>query len=128
MSKYMAYNSAINYVNSRLSVPAILGQLAEEAAELGKAALKLQRILMDENPTPVTEPEALRKLIEEMADAVCSIDFIRERLEINYSEQILPRIYEKGERWADRVWEKYDEPVLQAKKGEGNVGTTAQSY
>lgn len=33
---------------------AILEQLAEECAELAKAALKLSRVMRKENPTPVT--------------------------------------------------------------------------
>lgn len=48
--------------------PAMLDQLAEEATELAKAALKLARIYRAENPTPVTEGEAYKNLIEEYTD------------------------------------------------------------
>lgn len=48
----------------------ILAQLAEECAELGKAALKLARIVRKENPTPVTKEEALENLREEYTDVV----------------------------------------------------------
>lgn len=50
----------------------ILCQLAEEAAELAKAALKLRRAIDGCNPTPVTREEAEKKLEEEIADVeVC---------------------------------------------------------
>lgn len=44
----------------------ILAQLAEEAAELAQAALKLSRALSWRNPTPVTEYEARADLREEL--------------------------------------------------------------
>ena len=50
--------------------PAMLEQLAEEASELAKAALKLARIERDENPTPVTKDEAEMNLTEEYTDVV----------------------------------------------------------
>lgn len=49
---------------------AMLEQLAEEAAELAQAALKAARILRDDNPTPVTLPEACAAVIEEYTDVV----------------------------------------------------------
>ncbi|MCD8190415.1 MAG: hypothetical protein LUD78_09400 [Clostridiales bacterium] len=52
----------------------ILAQLAEEAAELAQAALKLRRALDGTNPTPVTEGEARTNLLEEYAD-VCNCMF-----------------------------------------------------
>ena len=49
---------------------AMLEQLAEESAELAQAALKAARILRDDNPTPVTLPEACAAVIEEYTDVV----------------------------------------------------------
>ncbi len=46
----------------------VLRQLAEEACELGQAALKLVRARRGE--TPVQAPEAEERLIEEMADVL----------------------------------------------------------
>lgn len=100
------YAEDISYINDKLSAPAILGQAAEEADELGKACLKLQRILMDENPTPVTEPEARASLIEEMADICCSMEALTQKLGINFQVNILPIIPQKAERWAERIREK----------------------
>lgn len=53
----------------------MLEQLAEEGAELTQAALKLARVLRQENPTPVTKEEATSHLIEEYTDVVqCAED------------------------------------------------------
>ena len=53
----------------------ILAQLAEEAAELAQAALKLRRVLDGTNPTPVTETEARRNLVEECADVLNCLNY-----------------------------------------------------
>lgn len=47
---------------------AALEQLAEEATELSKAALKLARIVRRENPTPVDFDTAFRAFLEELGD------------------------------------------------------------
>ena len=52
----------------KIGEPAMLEQLAEEAAERAQAALKLARIERGENPTPVTEDEAYKNLVEEYTD------------------------------------------------------------
>lgn len=49
---------------------AMLEQLAEECTELAKAALKMARIIRKENPTPVTEKEAIANIREEYTDVV----------------------------------------------------------
>ena len=53
----------------------ILAQLAEEAAELAQAALKLRRVLDGTNPIPVTETEARRNLVEECADVLNCLNY-----------------------------------------------------
>ena len=55
-------------IAAKIGTPALLEQLGEECAELGKAALKEARRLRGENPTPVTEAEARANLAEEAAD------------------------------------------------------------
>lgn len=76
----------------------MLEQLAEEAAELSHAALKLSRILRKENPTPVTETEAKANLIEEYTDIVqCAEDlglFIDTSQIINKKERFERRYHE----------------------------------
>lgn len=54
---------------------AMLEQLAEEAAELSKACLKLARIIRAENPTPVTKDQAVDNVIEEYTDVIqCALE------------------------------------------------------
>ena len=52
----------------KIGKAAMLEQLAEEAAELSQAALKLARVLRGENPTSVTRKEARKHLMEEYTD------------------------------------------------------------
>lgn len=52
----------------RIGRAAMLEQMAEEAAELAQAALKLARVLRAENPTPVTLEDAERELTAEFTD------------------------------------------------------------
>ena len=48
----------LEYIAENLSEEDILCQLAEEAAELAQAALKLRRAITGTNPTPASEDEA----------------------------------------------------------------------
>lgn len=85
----------------KIGTPAMLEQLAEEAAELSQAALKLDRIFRGENPTPVTEEEAWIHLIEEYTDVYqCA-----EELEIPVDWL---QIKEKSERFRER-WENRED-------------------
>lgn len=58
----------IEYIQEKVPTGELLAQLAEEAAELAQAALKLRRTYDDTNPTPTTREEALENLHEEIAD------------------------------------------------------------
>ena len=60
----------LEYIAANLSDEDILCQIAEEAAELAKAALKLRRAITQTNPTPVTVDEAVENIIEEYADTI----------------------------------------------------------
>lgn len=52
----------------------VLTQLAEEAAELAQAALKLRRAMDGKNPTPKTEDECRWNLAEEYNDVIlCAV-------------------------------------------------------
>lgn len=83
-----------------IGYPAMLEQLAEECAELGKAALKMARIVRRENPTPVTGEEAEIALIEEYTDVVqCAQEL---GLKPNLIE-----MQEKKERFFER-WENHE--------------------
>jgi len=76
--------------------PAMLEQLAEECAELGKAALKLARIERKENPTPVTFKDAKASLVEEYTDVVqCAME-----LDLKIDSQ---QVMEKQQRFLERL-------------------------
>ena len=82
----------------KIGKPAMLEQLAEEAAELGQAALKLARKLRNENPTPVTIDDAVANLSEEVTDVSLCLNELK----------IYPvkDIYEyKRARWLGRLEE-----------------------
>ena len=60
----------LEYIAANLSDEDILCQIAEEAAELAQAALKLRRAINQTNPTPVSDEEAVDSIIEEYADTI----------------------------------------------------------
>ena len=78
----------------------LLAQLAEEAAELSQAALKLRRALTGINPTPVTAEEARANLVEEIADILNVSDLL---LEIDDVDEIYDIVQQKRERWLKRL-------------------------
>ena len=73
--------------------PAVLEQLAEECTELAQAALKLARILREENPTPISRKEAREKLVDEKQDVMNCL-YVHGNVGLNY---------EKLQRWEDRI-------------------------
>ena len=75
---------------------AIYEQLAEECAELSKAALKRARQLRGDNPTPVTENEARSMLREEAGDVKCCLYLLDEEFTPCDSES-------KMSRWLNRL-------------------------
>ncbi len=80
----------------KIGEAAVYEQLAEEAAELAQAALKVSRILRGENPTPVTLGKAKDNLIEELTDVyVCCSE-----LQIDYDADIFDS---KVRRWMNRI-------------------------
>lgn len=88
----------LNHIIETLGTEELLAQLAEEAAELGKAALKLRRALNGKNPTPVSPVDAIRNVQEEMADVLLCV------LSIGFDEQSAERtIREKIPRWSGRI-------------------------
>ena len=100
----------LEIIRNALPQDELLCQLAEEAAELAQAALKLRRAYTGINPTPVTAQEAFEGLLEEKADVqtcIAALGFDR-----CIDEMRVARIQtQKMERWAERL------------KGAGNVET-----
>lgn len=60
----------IDGIKEHLSFEELCAGLAEEAAELAQAALKLRRSLDMSNPTPVSPADAYGNLTEEVADVL----------------------------------------------------------
>ena len=92
------YDKGVNNMEmlKRIGKPAMLEAMGEESAELAQAALKYARVLRGENPTPVTEEEALKNLIEEYTDVVtCARE-----LSLNVDESIIDKKQKRFlERW-----------------------------
>ena len=107
MQTYEMYRTMTDaeVVRKYLDFPELLTQLAEEAAELSQAALKLRRAITGTNPTPTTVGQAYDSILEELADvAVCmkalQIDGPIERRRIDGVGVV------KMSRWATRLTEK----------------------
>ena len=96
----------LEYIAETLSEEDILCQLAEEAAELAQAALKLRRAIAGTNPTPASEDEALHNLYEEIIDVSLAEKVYFEK---NKREHLLGAsgLISNGKayRWAQRIKE-----------------------
>ena len=83
-------------MNINLPKTEILAQMAEEAAELAQAALKLRRVIDGTNPTPVTYREAWDNLVEEFGDiTICAME-----LDVSPDQAVMQK---KLERWRKRL-------------------------
>ena len=94
------FYESIEYIRTKLDENELLCQLAEESAELSKAASKLSRVIRGKNPTPVTHEEALDNVFEELADVrVCMIALGYNK----YDLDIAMRMPDKVDRWVERL-------------------------
>lgn len=79
-------------------MPEVLAQLAEEAAELSQAALKLRRALDKRNPTPIAAAVADKDLQEEFSDVLLCMTMV------GVEKGVVERtIRAKARRWATRL-------------------------
>lgn len=85
-----------------------LAQLAEEAMELGQAALKMRRVLSGVNPTPVRIDEALASFREEIADVLLCLRVLGYDEPTSAIKEIMQA---KTDRWATRLREKWEVAV-----------------
>lgn len=92
----------IEYIASRHTEGDLLCQLAEEAAELAQAALKLRRAITQNNPTPVTAADAKAALIEEIADVKVVFEVLRRKIGITCNV-VFAVEDAKIERWKGRI-------------------------
>ena len=105
----MTNEEYLDYISVHLTARDLLEQLAEEASELGQAAMKTCRTLEESNnPTDCDEADAWEHVDEEMVDvlnaycAVCAsfVDGLNAFLDCHSSP--------KWERWYQRVKEKQE--------------------
>lgn len=89
----------MQYIVDCLSNEELLAQLAEEAAELGHAALKLRRVYDGTNATPVPKEDALKSLMEEVAD----VQLVLETLGLNVNPKYAEIRQAKLDRWVQRL-------------------------
>lgn len=109
----------MNIIEKSVPREELLAGLAEECAELSRAALKLRRALTGTNPTPVTVKEAEAALREEVADValmlvytVPEIDSVR----CARGSEIPAICADKEARWMQRLLD------ISERKGGGNRG------
>lgn len=96
MDDYLIYDSYDTVSN--LPDRDLLEQLAEESAELSQAALKLIRAKgMSQNPTPISEVEALASLKEEVNDVLIILVIL------GLADQSAVHDWSKLVRWAKRI-------------------------
>lgn len=85
-----------NGVLSEIGYEAMYAQLAEEAAELAQAALKMVRIYHGTNPTPVKLGEAMNMIKEEYTDVVHCATYLD--VQVDYEQ-----LKKKDARWINRI-------------------------
>lgn len=90
-----------------------LENLSLASAKLGKAALKLRRVLDGRNPTPKTEEQARADLIEEVADVYNVLGFL---LKAEDNVEVYNIIQRKKDRWLGRLEENMMADVVQETK------------
>ena len=64
----------VERIRAYLDEPELLCQLAEECAELAKAAMKVRGVQTKNNPTMCSAEEAWDNLIEEVADVMLVLE------------------------------------------------------
>ena len=90
----------VERIRSYLDEPELLCQLAEECAELAKAAMKVRRVQTKKNPTVCSAEEAWDNLIEEVADVM----LVLETLAVNPNCARVQEIKDyKTRRWCGRL-------------------------
>lgn len=92
----------LEIVRGKLSDPELLAQMAEEAAELAQAALKMRRVIDGTNPTPVTFQQAHDNLLEEISDVETCVAALLYNTPTAVKVRADLRA-QKLERWAGRL-------------------------
>ncbi len=106
----MTNREKVDYINVCLGADELLLAVAEEAAELSQAALKLHRVRFGENPTPVTRGEAIQRLNEEIGDTdLCWRVLVHQTIEdaFDWEEGLTEMQQKKLDRWVQRLKEAW---------------------
>ena len=101
----------LEFIRSKVSEEKRYMQLAEEAAELAQASLKVCRTMSDENPTPVTREEAMEKLYEEIADVDLALLALG-LMDNTPQQKVQAYVLAKFRRWNKRLKETVGEEKL----------------
>ena len=96
------YYQNLNTINDYLGQSEILAQMAEEAAEVAQACLKLRRAIDQKNVTPTSLPEAVDQLEEEWADLLLCKDALLDDYKPK-PEHVQCCMEWKAERWRNRL-------------------------
>ena len=92
----------LQYIVDCLPTEELLAQLAEEASELAQAALKLRGVEDGTNPARISKEDAIKNLLEEIADVNLSIHLLG--FDNEKSEEVCQEIMvQKTDRWADSL-------------------------
>lgn len=94
-------------ISDLLNDKELLCQLAEEAAELSQAALKLRRAIDGKNPTPKTFGECKLELDEEIAD----VELCLNELGFHSEDHLFIQaniMDDKRKRWLSRLLARKD--------------------
>ena len=97
----------VETVCKHLPAPELLAQLAEEAAELAQAALKLRRALDGTNWTPKTLEECRNALTEEIADVEGVLEALDYAAPLVDYDRVRGIQSIKMRRWAGRLEEHH---------------------
>lgn len=92
----------LQYIVDCLPTEELLAQLAEEASELAQAALKLRRVEDGTNPTRTPKEDAIKNLLEEVADVRLTVSLLISDDE-STNRVIQETMAQKTDRWADSL-------------------------
>ena len=101
MNYYARLENTKAYIEDRIGRDELFAQLAEEAAELAHAALKMRRVITGDNPTPIKKHEDSAALIEEIADVMLLIEMV----DVCGESEVEAIKNEKLMRWRERLEE-----------------------
>ncbi len=92
-------NRNIAYIHEFVSQKAIMLQLAEECTEVAQQAIKIVRIRDGENPTPITQNEAIKNLHDELGDFFACLACL-----IGVDNEMISKVKsQRLNRWRERL-------------------------